>query len=109
MVTTAKCAAPLDGEQVLGFFDDTDDPFVPFAAANAAGIILRNAETGGTESDLIMHFEKAPGQIPAHRGRLEDMKGQPERGPVTDARQFFQLPDELGQGLRKMYHIFDKK
>ena len=63
MVAASELAGPLDGQHVLGFFDDTDDGRIAARiAADPALVALGDVAADSAEADLVLHPQQRAGE-----------------------------------------------
>jgi len=100
VVLTVVVAAPLDGQDVGGFLDDTDHPAVTcVVGADGARVSVRDVVAGRAVDHLVLHVPKRFGEVLGLVARrLHDVKGESLRALAPDAGQALQLLDQTVSG-----------
>ncbi len=97
MVAAAELPGALDGDDVLGLLDHTDDREVAARVqADPALLGLRDIAADGAEPDLVLDLQQRVRQ-PADVDRvgLQDVEGDPLRALGPDAGQPAQFVDQV--------------
>src|SRR5215204_569559 len=106
VVEAVVAARLLDGDEVVGLFDDADHGAVARGRrAEAAGVNVRQVVADRAGDDLALDLlHRRDEALHVRLRHPQDMEGEPLRRLVPDAGQALELVDQLGDRLGVLKH-----
>ena len=106
VVQTVELTRALDAQNIGCLLDHAQHLLVAVGvAAKYAQVAVADVVADAAEAQLVLHVEQGLGKLFGVLARgTQDMKRQPLRGLLADARQAFEFVDQPRQRFREIRH-----